>query len=298
MRTAALLMCALFAGTLWASQPPAIAPPWTLQTPDGESVRFPQDAGGDPVVLMFWPSWCPFSRALQPYVQDIWEDYRDHGVKLWTINILEDADPLAAMRERGLSFPLLLDGDPLRHRYGIVRTPWLVVIDARQRIVYTRPPSPPSPIDVAKAVRQTLNELLGDRAVALPGQYPPPYALHLKREAEVVDRSRPVKLAQDIWVPWITAYLEALETPSEPVCAGTAPVDDGKSAIQAAAACWTDRYGQAEVRRQAPYRAYRKDNDWMVFGLGLERDLGNGLIAVIERATGDVLSVDHGGADD
>src|SRR3546814_8510097 len=60
---------------------PEFAPAWHLQTPDGKTVQFPEDARHQPSVLLFWPSWCPYSRALQPYVQDIWNDYRAAGVQ-------------------------------------------------------------------------------------------------------------------------------------------------------------------------------------------------------------------------
>jgi thiol-disulfide isomerase/thioredoxin len=150
---------------------PEFAPAWQLQTPAGKTVNFPEDANGKPTVLLFWPSWCPFSRALQPYVQDIWEDYGTR-INVWTINILENGDPVQTLKDRGLSFPLLLKGDALRNSYKIQRTPWLVVINAKNRIVYTRPPQPPTPIHVAKKVRTTLNQLLGEQAVALPTSYP------------------------------------------------------------------------------------------------------------------------------
>src|SRR3546814_8552213 len=142
-----------------------------LQTPDGKTVQFPEDARHHPSVLLFWPSWCPYSRALQPYVQDIWNDYRDAGVQVWTINIKETGDAVQAMHDRGLSFPLLLNGDALIQSYGITRTPWLVVVDGNNRIAYTRPAQEASPVDVAKQVRKPLNELPGPRAVPLPGSY-------------------------------------------------------------------------------------------------------------------------------
>src|SRR3546814_20443168 len=89
-----------------------------LQTPDGKTVQFPEDARHQPSVLLFWPSWCPYSRALQPYVQDIWNDYRDAGVQVWTINIQETGDAAQAMHDPGLSLPLLLYGDALIQSYG------------------------------------------------------------------------------------------------------------------------------------------------------------------------------------
>ncbi len=277
---------------------PRQAPAWKLKTPDGQWVTFPADAKQQPTVLLFWPSWCPYSRALQPYVQDIWVDYRDVGVKVWTINILEDADPVQAMQERGLSFPLLLDGDPLRDTYDITRTPWLVVIDGHNKIVYTRPSDPPTPIDVAKDVRKTLNGLLGDKAVPLPERYPPPYDLHLKNPAEMVDRSSPVTVPQSEWEPWVIQYLAGIG-PDEGVkdIPARGPVQDGKTALAAAKEIWTQAYGADTVRAQAPYRSYRKDNRWVVLGAGLDARLGTGLIVVIEAGSGKVLRMSRGGED-
>ncbi|MFT4046741.1 MAG: hypothetical protein QM661_08605 [Solimonas sp.] len=169
------------------------------------------------------------------------------------------------MRERGLSFPLLVDGDPLIERYGIERTPWLVVIDGAQRIVYTRPASSPSPIDVAKAVRETLNGLIGERAVPLPAAYPPPYDLHLRGEG-----SQSSQLAADAagdaeWKPWAERYLGGVGADER--VADLPPrgaVADGRAAIALAREWWTQRYGAEAVVRQAPFRAYRRGTRWLV----------------------------------
>lgn len=271
--------------------PIAVAPSFSLKTPDGKTVNYPGDAQGQPTVLMFWPSWCPFSRALQPYVQDIWVDYRDRGVKLWTINIKEDGDPLKAMRDRGLSFPLLLEGDAVANEYRVGRTPWLVVMDGKQNILYTRPANPPTPIDVAKRVREVLNGLLGpDKAVPMPTTWAPPYDLHLKKKEDRVDRTRPSAVPESEWQPWVGRYLDAIpadEKRSDLPVRG--PVEKGKDAIALAKQLWTEAYGQEEVDRQAPYRAFRRNNRWIVLGQGLDRKLGEGLILVLEHPGGQVV---------
>lgn len=266
------------------------APAWSLKTPEGKVVNYPQDAKGRPTLLLFWPSWCPFSRALQPYVQDIWVDYRDRGVNVWTINIKEDGDPVATMRERGLSFPLLIQGDDLMVSYRIERTPWLVVIDGQQKIVYTRPANPPTPIDVAKSARAALNRLLGDKAVPLPTSYPPPYDLHLKKPGDLPDRSAPKPIADSDWEPWVATYIAAI--PAGEKRADLAPrgaLPKGKAAIALAKELWTQAYGAEVVRAQAPYRAFRKDRLWIVLGQGLEGTLGESLILVVEADTGQVV---------
>lgn len=274
---------------------PTEAPAFSLKTPQGETVNFPAAAQGRPTVLMFWPSWCPFSRALQPYVQTIWEDYRAAGVNVWTINVREDKDPVAVMRERGLSFPLLLDGDAVSRDYRLSYTPWLVVIDAANRIVYTRPPSPPTPVETARAVREVLNGLLGAKAVALPASYPKPYDLHLKREEDLGKKLAPRPIPASEWGPWVESYLAGIG--AEESASGIAArggLADGKAAIAAARAVWSEAYGAEQTLTQAPYRSYRKGGRWVVLAsgeAGAEAKLGAGFICVLEADTGRVLRV-------
>ena len=288
---AALVALLLIAAPL-AAAAPTVAPAFQLQTPDGRTVRFPEDAHGEPTMLLFWPSWCPYSRALQPYVQDIWRDYRDHGVHVWTINIKETGDPLATMRERGLSFPLLLKGDALIDRYGIERTPWLVVIDGEQRIVYTRPAKSPSPIDVARKVRETLNSLLGAAAVPLPTSYPPPYDLHLRGGAGASTHLASAAVDDAEWKPWAGQYLAGVG--SDERVADIAPrgaVADGRAAIALARELWTQRYGADAVASQAPYRAYRHGTRWLVVGKARPGELGSGYVFVVDGVSGAVLRI-------
>lgn len=288
----ALLACLLALSAVPASAEITQAPAWKLKTPDGKTVSYPEDAQGQPTVLLFWPSWCPFSRALQPYVQDIWQDYRDAGVKVWTINILErGTNPVTTMRERGLSFPLLVNGDPLVATYGIVRTPWFVVIDGQGRIVYTRPATAPSPVDVAKKARETLNGLLGDRAVPLPASYPAPYDLHLrKRNGDEPSRLESAAVADAEWFPWAEKYLAGVGAgevvPGIPL---QSPVIDGKTAILLARQLWSEAYGTEPTNAQAPYRALRKGPHWLVAGNARPGKLGQGFVLVIDAETGQVL---------
>lgn len=293
----ALWLASAALGARAADEPGPIrtAPAWSLKTPEGKVVNYPVDAKGRPTVLLFWPSWCPFSRALQPYVQDIWVDYRDRGVNVWTINIKENGDPVQTMRDRGLSFPLLLKGDAVANEYVVTRTPWLVVMDGKQNILYTRPANPPTPIDVAKRVRETLNGLLGDRAVPLPTSYPPPYDLHLKKAEDMVDRTHPAPIAESEWEPWVATYLDAI--PANEMRTDLAPragILKGRDAIALAKQVWAEIYGQQEVDREAPYRAFRRRDRWIVLGQGLDRKLGEGLILVVEHETGRIVRIAKG----
>lgn len=285
-----LLIVWLWPGIAAAQDLPTHAPSWSLQGPDGKTVRYPEDAAGQPALLMFWPSWCPFSRALQPYVQDIWEDYRDRGVKVWTINIREDRDPVQVMKERGLSFPLLLNGDPLMHPYRLQWTPWVLVMNGEGRILWHRPRQSPSPIQDAIEIRKTLNGLIGDRAVPIPEKFPPPYDLHLKKREQMRDRLKPRTFEASQWVPWVDAYLAKLppdEQRSDIPANG--PIKTGKQALALARQLWAEAYDQDMVRDMAPYQAYFRNGHWVVLGQGLDLDLGQGLVAVINADSGQVI---------
>lgn len=288
-RTGWILFGFLLAFLIPVSQAsPEFAPSWHLLAPDGKAVQFPEDARHQPSVLLFWPSWCPYSRALQPYVQDIWNDYRDAGVHVWTINIKETGDPVKAMRDRGLSFPLLLNGDALVESYGITRTPWLVVVDGNNRIVYTRPANSGSPVAVAKQVRKTLNELLGARAVPLPTSYPAPYDLHLHKQ-----HLPPASDAE--WKSWAKQQLAAVD--EHDVVSDIPPlgaIADGRAAIEAARKLWTQQYGAEQVTIAAPYRSYRQNNLWVVAGSAVAGHLGEGFVLVADADTGRVRRISPG----
>jgi hypothetical protein len=71
-------------------------------------------------------------------------------------------------------------------------------------------------------------------------------------------------------------------------------VANGKVAIAIARALWTEAYGELRVLAQAPYRAYRVDNQWVVLGTAASGKLGEGLVLVIERDSGRVQRMESG----
>ena len=114
------------------------APSWTLPGIDGGTVMFPADAAGRPAVFLFWATWCPYCRALMPYLQGIREDYAADGVRVFAINFKEDGDPVAHLRELGFDFLVALEGDPVAGRYGVKYAPGLFVVDGAGQVIYRR----------------------------------------------------------------------------------------------------------------------------------------------------------------
>lgn len=86
-----------------------------------------REAGGKPVLLYVWSSWCPICRAEEGTIASIAQD--------WPVLTLAmqsgDVETVAKfMRERGLAYPALVDTHgELAWKLGVRATPAFFVID-------------------------------------------------------------------------------------------------------------------------------------------------------------------------
>lgn len=88
-----------------------LAPDFTLETTDGETVKL-SDLRGQAVVVNLWATWCPPCRAEMPALQEVYEEYKSRGLIVLAINstVQDDAQAIPAfIAEYGLTFPILLD---------------------------------------------------------------------------------------------------------------------------------------------------------------------------------------------
>lgn len=114
------------------------APAWTLETDDGEEVSFPEDMQGDAAILLFWATWCPYCKAVMPYLDRIVDDYAEHGVQVFAMDFKDDGDPVAVMAELGYDFVVLPLGDLVADDYGVTSAPGILVVDRDGMVVYRR----------------------------------------------------------------------------------------------------------------------------------------------------------------
>jgi len=115
------------------------APAFELATPSGDKVELAA-LRGRVVVLDFWSTWCgPCLRAM-PALQQIQERFAGRRVSVLGIDVWQDrdpdGDPVETMRERGCTYPLLLNGDDVAKRYHVTAIPTLYVIGADGRIAH------------------------------------------------------------------------------------------------------------------------------------------------------------------
>lgn len=118
-----------------------IAPNWSLQTRQSESLDYYQDSKGKVSVIIFWATWCPYCATLMPHLEVIYRKYRSKGVKFYAVDIYEDGkiDPIAYFESKGFNQTMLLDGDEVAKQYGVKGTPGVYVVDKEKKVVYKRP---------------------------------------------------------------------------------------------------------------------------------------------------------------
>jgi thiol-disulfide isomerase/thioredoxin len=117
------------------------APAWTgIDLVTGQTMSFPELLDGEPAVMLFWATWCPYCKAFMPYAKQIQADYGDRGVQIVTFNAKErgEGDPGAYVES--LDFPMvaIADADSIAEKYDIKFIPGLMVVDGRGHVTYRR----------------------------------------------------------------------------------------------------------------------------------------------------------------
>ncbi len=85
---------------------------FTLSDLEGKKVSL-SDYKGKVVLAFFFTTWCPYCSAEAPYLEkEVWQKYKDKGVQILAIDVLEKKELVKKMRDRfGWTFPVLLDTD-------------------------------------------------------------------------------------------------------------------------------------------------------------------------------------------
>jgi thiol-disulfide isomerase/thioredoxin len=137
----ALSITSLWAGSAFGVEQGDRAPAWRGTDFHGAAVAFPEVAGGKPVVIVFWATWCPYCKAFMPYLKDIQADYADAGVRVIAINAKEDGagNPRAYVAGLGFEPIAIADGDAIAEQYGIEYIPGLLIVDGKGTVAYRRP---------------------------------------------------------------------------------------------------------------------------------------------------------------
>ena len=100
---------------------------WTLPSVTGQSITLSQYKG-QPVILVFWATWCPYCKKLLPGIAEMNDKYEHRGLKIIAVNIKEDWKPAVYWKNHDYKFDAVLDGDDIAEMYGVKGTPGVVFI--------------------------------------------------------------------------------------------------------------------------------------------------------------------------
>ena len=115
------------------------APEFNLNTLDGRNLSLSEYVG-DPILVVFFTSWCPYCQNEAPSLKLIFEQYQSQGINILAVNVTDNddiADVELFVQNYGWEFPILLDYDgkvgDLYHQSGV---PMNVFIDRKGAIKF------------------------------------------------------------------------------------------------------------------------------------------------------------------
>jgi peroxiredoxin len=88
------------------------APDFSLPTLDGQTIDL-KNYRGQFVVLHIATTWCPFCNAEAPYLEELFQDYKDKNVAVLLMDVKEPNELIEEKLKNkyNLTFPILLDID-------------------------------------------------------------------------------------------------------------------------------------------------------------------------------------------
>lgn len=169
----------VLASTAAASEP-RLAPDFTLESVSGVPVTLSDVAADQPVILLFWATWCPYCKALMPHIHSIRLEHGD-DIRVVAVHFRDDkGDPAAFIENAGYDFTVLRDGNDVAKLYDVWGTPGLLLINRDRTIRFNlyelpKPEFPASEDELshpqraayrapywAAEIRKSLDEILAD----------------------------------------------------------------------------------------------------------------------------------------
>lgn len=103
---------------------------FTLQDLEGKPISL-SDYKGKVVFIDFWATWCPPCRLSIPYVEKLYEQYKDNeDFVVLGINLEESKEDITKfMKKQKMNYPILLSDNKVISNYKISSIPRFFLID-------------------------------------------------------------------------------------------------------------------------------------------------------------------------
>jgi thiol-disulfide isomerase/thioredoxin len=127
--------------------------------PGGPTKLTLSEMGGQVVVLDFWASWCGACRQTTPILNDLNQEFAEHGVAFYAVNVepIDRQRLQAAHAAFGTEFPTVHDRTgTVQRRYAIKMLPTVIVV-GQDGVVRWASTGVPSKMRLRGAISEALN---------------------------------------------------------------------------------------------------------------------------------------------
>ena len=108
---------------------------WKFTDSQGE-IRELSDYKGQIVVISFSNSWCDPCKEAAPHMQQLQDEFGQHGVKVMNVSSWERGDPQQWMLERGYTYGVMLNGTEVARQYKVDHVPTFLVVGVNGKVIY------------------------------------------------------------------------------------------------------------------------------------------------------------------
>ncbi len=119
------------------------SPAFQAETLDGRHTGVDSAGNRNPVLLVFWATWCPHCLVEIPNINRLQAKYAPRGLELVAINVgVNDsvARVQLAKQKFGISYPIVFDqGGKITRLYQITGIPAMVLVDRQGTIRFSAP---------------------------------------------------------------------------------------------------------------------------------------------------------------
>ena len=116
------------------------APEFTLPNLDGDDVTLSELLEDGPVIVDFWATWCKPCIKAFPDLQEIFDNYRNCGLKVLAISIDGPKSMSrvgSLIKSKGNTFEVLLDpGQKVARKFHVMSVPRTVLVNTDGTITY------------------------------------------------------------------------------------------------------------------------------------------------------------------